>query len=218
MVVAILGQDSSPFCESFSISHPFLPTLVIKVYSDQELLTLCPILHHQDLQCVATLDQAFKVFVIRIFRLQPFLSMTKRTASAAFPLGPSSDPVPTALSLYVALSPSHFNQLETDQPITPDPYSERFGLRKDRLKALERAQYFATWTPYHASGDAPEPIRPKQFVLCNILITPVGYMTLCEEGTFAREMEGIISEMVIINGMDPFTRNAVQQPAERALV
>ena len=88
--------------------------------------------------------------MIRIVRSQPLLSMTKRTASAAFPLEPSSDPVPTALSLYVVLSPSQFNQLERDQPITSDPYSERFGLPKDRLKATN-------WTPPHASGDAPEP-------------------------------------------------------------
>ena len=124
--------------------------------------------------------------MFRIFRSQPLLSMTKRITSATFPLEPSSDPVPTALSLYVALSPSQFNQLETDQPITPDPYSERFGLREDRLKALERAHYLTNWTPPHASGDAPEPIHQKQFVLCKILITPLGYMTPCEEGTLRK--------------------------------
>ena len=112
--------------------------------------------------------------------------MTKRTASAAFPIEPSTDPVPTALSLFVALSPSQFHQLETDQPITPDPYSERFGLRKDRLKALERTHYFTNWTPPDVSCGAPEPIHPKQFVLCKILITPLSYMTLCEEGTFRK--------------------------------
>ncbi len=98
--------------------------------------------------------------------------MTKRTASAAFPIEPSSDPVPTGLSLLVALSPSQFHQLETDQPITPDPYSERFGLRKDRLKALDRAHYFTNRTPHAADADA-EPIHQKQFVLCKILITPL---------------------------------------------
>ena len=37
MVVAILGQDSSLRCDTFSISHPgFLPTPVVKDYSDQE--------------------------------------------------------------------------------------------------------------------------------------------------------------------------------------
>ena len=50
-------------------------------------------------------------------------SMTKRTASAAFPMPPPTESVPTALSVYVALSPVQFHQLETDQPIIPDPFS-----------------------------------------------------------------------------------------------
>ena len=33
---------------------------------------------------------------------------------------------------------------------------------------------------------SPEPIHQKQFVLCKILITPLGYMTLCEEGTLRK--------------------------------
>ena len=62
----------------------------------------------------------------------------------------------------------------------------RTGLRKDRLKALERTHYFTNWTPPDVSCGAPEPIHRKQFVLCKILITPLSYMTLCEEGTFRK--------------------------------
>ena len=112
--------------------------------------------------------------------------MTKRTASAAFPTAPPTEPVPTALSVFVALSPAQFNQLETDQPIIPDPFSERFGLRTDRLKALERAHYFSNWTPPQEAQDASPPMHQKQFVLCKLLITPLRYMTLCEEGTLVK--------------------------------
>ena len=114
--------------------------------------------------------------------------MTKRTASdsAAFPIAPPTDAVPTARSVFVALSPSQFSQFENNEPITPDPYSERFGLRKDRFKALECAHYFTNWKPPREAEDAPAPLHPKQFVLCKLLITPLGYMTLCEEGVLQK--------------------------------
>ena len=117
---------------------------------------------------------------------RPYSTMTKRTASAAFPAVPSTDAVPTCLSVYVALSPTQFHQLETNQPITPDPFSERFGLRSDRLKALEQAHYFTNWLPPHEAQDAGPPIHQKQFVLCKLLITALGYMTLCEEGILVK--------------------------------
>ena len=90
--------------------------------------------------------------------------MTQRTAEA-FPMATRADPVPTALSVFVVLSPAQFSQLEPDQPITPDPYSEGFGLRKDRLKAFERAHYFTNWTPPQEVQDTTEPFHQKHFVL-----------------------------------------------------
>ena len=109
---------------------------------------------------------------------RPYSTMTKRTASAAFPAVPSTEAV--------ALSPTQFHQLEMNQPIIPDLFSERFGLRSDRLKALERAHYFTNWVPPHEAQDAGPPIHQKQFVLCKLLITVLGYMTLCEEGILVK--------------------------------
>ena len=157
-------------------------------------------------------------FVVLFLYLKEGLSavvslMTKRTAPAAFPIAPPADPVPTALSLFVALSPTQFSQLGADQPIIPDPYSERFGLRKDRLKALERAHYFTNWTPPHEVHSAAL-IHQKQFVLCKLLITPLGYMTLCEEGT-PKAMDVITFVMAIFNGTDPCANHAVPQLVRR---
>ena len=121
-----------------------------------------------------------------VFKKALLYSMTKRTASAAFPAAPPTDPAPTALSVFVALSPTQFHQLETDQPIIPDPFSERFGLCTHRLKALERAHYFTNWTPPKEAQDAYPPIHQKQFVLCKLLTTPLGYTTLCEEGILVK--------------------------------
>jgi len=55
----------------------------------------------------------------------------------------------TELRLFVARSPLQFAMLTDRRPILPDPYSLRFGLRTDPLKAFERAHYFMSWSaPY----------------------------------------------------------------------
>ena len=41
-------------------------------------------------------------------------------------------------------------------------------------------------TPPKEAQDASPPIHQKQFVLCKLLITPLGYMTLCEEGILVK--------------------------------
>ena len=142
-------------------------------------------------------------------------SMTKRTASAAFPAMPPTDAVPTALSVFVALSPTQFHQLETDQPIIPDPFSERFGLRTDRLKALERAHYFTNWTPPQQAPDSSLPIHQKQFVLCKLLTTPLGYMTFVKKEFWSKEMDVITLAKAITNGTDHCTGNVGPQKAQK---
>ena len=133
-------------------------------------------------------------------------SMTKRTASAAFPAMPPTDPVPTALSVFVALSPTQFHQLETDQPVIHDPFSERFGLRTDRLKALERAYYFTNWTPPQQAPDSSLPIQQKQFVLCKLLITPLGYDSLWRRNSGQRRWTWSLSQRLL-----PMVRTIVQE-------
>ena len=61
-------------------------------------------------------------------------------------------------------------------PILPDPYSLRFGLRSDPLKAFERAHYFMSWSAPYAEPPPRESI--KKYMLCTIVFTPQGVLTL----------------------------------------
>eukprot|EP00434_Breviolum_minutum_P045737 symbB.v1.2.041068.t1/scaffold7798.1/size9252/1 len=92
------------------------------------------------------------------------------------------DPNPPALlpamelRLFVALSPLQFAMLTDCRPILPDPYSLRFGLRSDPLKAFERAHYFMSWSAPYAEPPPRESI--KKYMLCSIVFTPQGVLTL----------------------------------------
>ena len=110
-----------------------------------------------------------------------FVTM-KRTATKAFtpPLQEIRHKVSNYLTLHVALNPTQFAQLQDDQPILPDPYSERFGLRSDPIKAAERAHYFMSWAPPYC--DAPEQTHIEKYMICKIGSTGVGYMFLTENG------------------------------------
>jgi len=101
----------------------------------------------------------------------------KRTAERAFedPIPPTLTPV-TELKLHVALSPIQFAMLMDRRPILPDPYSGRFGLRSDPLKAIERAHYFMNWSAPYA--EPPPRTQIKKFMLCTVSFTPVGILTL----------------------------------------
>ena len=52
-----------------------------------------------------------------------------------------------SIRLWLALTPKQFEDLNNGKEIQPDEYSKRFGLRKDPVAAVERAQYFNDWTP-----------------------------------------------------------------------
>ena len=103
----------------------------------------------------------------------------KRTASQAF-----NEPRPTLLvetsiklDLYVALNPIQFQALMDHKAILPDPYSQRFGLRSDPIKATERAHYFMNWpTPTSSDNEI------KKYMICLISFTPVGFLNLTDKG------------------------------------
>ena len=107
-----------------------------------------------------------------------------RTATEAFapPAQEAFAKISSYLTVYVALNPAQFAQ--ADQPILPDPYSERLGLRADPLKAAERAHYCVSWAP--SQDTAPEEIHIKKYMLCKIGFTDIGYMHLMETGTFPK--------------------------------
>ena len=65
----------------------------------------------------------------------------KRTATEAFTpqVQGTLHTVSNYLTLHVALDPIQLAQLQDNLPIVPGPYSERFGLRSDPIKAAEHA-------------------------------------------------------------------------------
>ena len=59
-----------------------------------------------------------------------------------------------------------------------NPYSSRFGLRADPIKAMERARYFMCWSPpYDVS---PPQTSIKKFMICSF--TPIGVLSLLQAG------------------------------------
>ena len=108
-----------------------------------------------------------------LFQMTSLCTTMKRTASQAF-----EDPVPRTLmpvlelKLHVALSPIQFQSLLDRRPTLPDPYSGRFGLRSDPLKAIERAHYFIHWSAPYA--ESPPSTQIKKFMLCTLSFTPIG--------------------------------------------
>ena len=105
----------------------------------------------------------------------------KRTASQAFedPVPPTLKPV-LELKLHIALSPIQFQALLDHRPSLPDPYSSRFGLRADPLRAIERAHYFRNWSAPYA--EPPPRTEIKKFMLCAVHVTPIGVLTLQQAG------------------------------------
>ena len=124
-------------------------------------------------------DQVLQSFYLSAVPDIRYSSM-KRTSTEAFTpqLQETPHKVSNYLTLYVALNPTQFAQLQDDLPILPDPYSERFGLRSDPIKAAERAHYFMTWAPPYC--EAPDESHIKKYMICKIDITGVGYMFLTE--------------------------------------
>ena len=75
-----------------------------------------------------------------------------------------------SIRLWLALTPKQFEDLNNGKEIQPDEYSKRFGLRKDPVAAVERAQYFNDWTPEGPKGE----FCAKDYV--------IGYLQKAEAG------------------------------------
>ena len=84
------------------------------------------------------------------------------------------------------LSPNQFARLCENKPVTPDPYSGRFGLRANQLTAVQRAHDFMNWRQDGREPAQDGHIQQKKFVVCTIKISPFGYMLLMEEGTLEK--------------------------------
>ena len=71
-----------------------------------------------------------------------------------------------------------FDDLNNGKEVQPDEYSKRFGLRKDPVAAVERAQYFIDWTPEGPKGE----FCAKDYVLVEVELTAIGYLQKAEAG------------------------------------
>ena len=83
-----------------------------------------------------------------------------------------------SIRLWLALTPKQFEDLNNGKEIQPDEYSKRFGLRKDPIVAVERAQYFNDWTPEGPKGE----FCAKDYVLVEVELTAIGYLQKAEAG------------------------------------
>ena len=59
---------------------------------------------------------------------------------------------------------------------------KRFGLRKDPVAAVERAQYFNDWTPEGPKGE----FCAKDYVLVEVEVTAIGYLQKAEAGVLLK--------------------------------
>ena len=94
--------------------------------------------------------------------------------------------IPDGLTLFVALTPNQFLQLCSDQPVVPDPYSGRFGLRANQLTAVQRAHEFMNWRQDGRDPGNDGEVHQKKFVVCMLKITPLGYFALMEAGALEK--------------------------------
>ena len=83
-----------------------------------------------------------------------------------------------SIRLWLALTPKQFEDLNNGKEIQPDEYSKRFGLRKDPIAAVERAQYFNDWTPEGPKGE----FCAKDYVLVEVELTAIGFLQKAEAG------------------------------------
>ena len=80
--------------------------------------------------------------------------------------------------------PAQFECLNKKEEIEPDEYSKRFGLRQSPELAIERAKDFMEWTPKGVSEK--EKMDPKEYVLVEVELTPIGYLQKCESGVLLK--------------------------------
>ena len=86
------------------------------------------------------------------------------------------------LTLWIAFTPKQLSDLQSRKPAWPDVYSKRFGLRTSPEKAVERAHSFMDWAPEGPRNQ----LSPKDFFLCRVEFSPLGYMNLVEQGVLLK--------------------------------
>eukprot|EP00435_Cladocopium_sp_Y103_P075327 s23_g56.t1 len=83
----------------------------------------------------------------------------------------------SSVSLWLALSPKQFADLNAGKDVHPDEHSGRFGFRRSAGAAVDRAQYFNDWTPDGLKGE----YHQKDYVVLEVEFTVLGYLNKMEE-------------------------------------
>lgn len=79
-----------------------------------------------------------------------------------------------------------FSMYINGRAVTPDEFSQRFGLRTSPAAAIERAHYFMEWTPEGPRGQ----FAPEHFTVSEVQISALGYMKKMEAGILANHKPG----------------------------
>ncbi len=91
------------------------------------------------------------------------------------------------IELYIALTEPQFEQLKSTGSCSPDPFSQRWGLRRDPNAAIERSYYFNNWK----SATCWEAIfNKKSFLICKAKLSAVGLLRLTEAGRLLIKVPG----------------------------
>ena len=109
--------------------------------------------------------------------------------------GSQLEEIRDGLTLFVALAPNQFNQLCSSEPVFPDPYSGRFGLRANELTAVQRGHEFMNWRQDGRDPGNEDHVHQKKFVVCTLKITPLGYFALMENGTLEKGQDLLDPEL-----------------------
>ena len=83
--------------------------------------------------------------------------------------------------LYLALTPSQAEAVLNGLGAMPQESSKRFGLRTNKMAAVQRSQYFHEWEARYGSGENPG-LTHKDFVVVTMRITSFGFVSkMCGE-------------------------------------
>ena len=85
------------------------------------------------------------------------------------------------VTLYLALTPSQAEAVLNGLGAMPQESSKRFGLRTNKMAAVQRSQYFHEWEARYGSGENPG-LTHKDFVVVTMRITSFGFVSkMCGE-------------------------------------
>ena len=80
------------------------------------------------------------------------------------------------VTLYLALTPSQAEAVLNGLGAMPQESSKRFGLRTNKMAAVQRSQYFHEWEARYGSGENPG-LTHKDFVVVTMRITSFGFVS-----------------------------------------